>query len=884
MTFRETLPPLPPSSRPFLRAAVFLFALLAAAAPLFGRDLTIVVQDADFGTPLEGALVHTWDNRRIAAGRDGAALLSLPDTPASLPLRITYPGYKTERVTVGAAAGAARLTVILQSEQVHENEELVFTAERAEEGVAVEAGRSVTLAGRELSRSAEIGLVEDVMTAVKLLPGVGYTGMFNAQPSIRGGDPGDLTAALDGYYIENPYFWGGGMSIFDPHMIESVKLSHGIFSTSYGHSISGLLELSSKKPSATETEIELGVSTSSTNLNIALPFKKGGLMIMGKTTYWDGYIALLRALSGFVDALKDIEAVTTAPYIRAAALSGSWRLNADSEITLNGFLGADGVGASYKNQLDIDGITQDLDTRFIWDNLQGFLIAGLTISPHPAMVMKTTLGGGFATALMDAAMHDNLYLTNSGAFRARMEGAPYNIPPPLIDLLVPSSYKLNQRLAINLNNTTYGAQGRFDYDWEPLRGIVAAAGVQGWYTRWTDATALNGPEDFYANNFVIPGTSLPSYTGYINSPLSYENKLGSNSAVTSGAYALAEYAGAERKFAAEAGLRVDHLYFLGDGFSIQSYPALNPRLNLDYNVLRNKGPIDSFDLTAGTGLFSSMTDNIKNIRAADGIGDYELKQNRSWTSLLGIRLRFLEKWSFNIEGYYKRVFDRAYTITPSSINSSGANTGERDYLFDGEGHIFGFDFMLQKFESKYLDGWIAYTFTHARYFNPLRVDSQTGEVVDGYWRYPWFHRFHNLNVVLNVKPSKRYNIALRLGFASGAPLPEAGEIESYPVLVMRPGEDPFFIEKYKRESLYSDLRRDGYALPVDIKISFFTFTKAGKTQGEFYLAAENALAFLKTKTKNTSFNQYTGTEVEGSDTANYQMPVPMVSFGYTWSY
>jgi hypothetical protein len=51
-----------------------------------------------------------------------------------------------------------------------------------------------------------------------------------------------------------------------------------------------------------------------------------------------------------------------------------------------------------------------------------------------------------------------------------------------------------------------------------------------------------------------------------------------------------------------------------------------------------------------------------------------------------------------------------------------------------------------------------------------------------------------------------------------------------------------------------------------------------------YLAAEGVLAFLKTRESNKSFDQYTGKEVEGSDTANYQMPVPMISFGYTWSY
>lgn len=71
-----------------------------------------------------------------------------------------------------------------------------------QEKTQVHTGRSVTIAERELARTAEIGLMEDIMSAVKLLPGVGYTSMFNAKPSIRGGDPGDLIAALDGFILK----------------------------------------------------------------------------------------------------------------------------------------------------------------------------------------------------------------------------------------------------------------------------------------------------------------------------------------------------------------------------------------------------------------------------------------------------------------------------------------------------------------------------------------------------------------------------------------------------------------------------------------------------------------------------------------------------------
>jgi hypothetical protein len=53
---------------------------------------------------------------------------------------------------------------------------------------------------------------------------------------------------------------------------------------------------------------------------------------------------------------------------------------------------------------------------------------------------------------------------------------------------------------------------------------------------------------------------------------------------------------------------------------------------------------------------------------------------------------------------------------------------------------------------------------------------------------------------------------------------------------------------------------------------------------EFSVAVENALAFLKTQQTNTSFNQYTGKEDTGSNTASYQLPIPMPSIGFKRTY
>jgi hypothetical protein len=757
-----------------------------------------------------------------------------------------------------------------------ESRELVIEAQRPGSS-ETRSGRSVAISGENLNRSSRIGLVEDVMTSVKLLPGVGYTGMFNALPSIRGGDPGDLMAVLDGFYISNPYHWGGGFSIFDPHMVESAQLSHGIFSARYGHTISGLLEIRSKRANPAMAELELGVSTSAVNLNLSLPFAaKGGFVVMGKATYWDPFVWAAKQLSKVVDNdnLQMVNAVTTAPYIRSAAMNFNYRFNTDLELNSALFIGADGVGADYLNEESDEDVAYRMNMEFRWSNLQGFLISGVTYNPNPRMVLRAQGGAGFSRAIIDGAIKYD-YL--------RVAGSPgYTLYGDFLDM------------GIEGNQNTLNLQGRVDWDWEPGKGFLFALGAQELVSLdrmdYSGEMFMDVPVDAAYLNFLYP-LSPPSLSSessgfYLRYPFQggIDNQ---NQMYHSSAYTLVEYTSENKKFGAELGLRLDHLYLNGRKFDIQTMPVLNPRLNLDFNVFKSRGVVDSLDLTLGTGLFSSMNDAIIAIDVGRGIDDFTLRPNRSWTSVAGIKLDFSGGWSFNLEGYFKYVYDRAYQYT---LTEPG-KPSEIVYRFDGDGIAGGFDLMLQKFQSRYWDGWLSYTFTWVKYHEserPARELDASGKTAleESPWYYPYFHRFHNLNLVLNLKPSNSFNIYTRLGLASGRPKSAVGEINRYDVIIPDPLSSDGYqkIYKYKRDSDYDDGSRTTWSIPLDLKLSWFRFNPRNKVTTEIYLAAENILSLFYVAKANTSFNQYTGKEDTGSDSANYEMPTPMVSFGMKWSY
>jgi hypothetical protein len=369
---------------------------------------------------------------------------------------------------------------------------------------------------------------------------------------------------------------------------------------------------------------------------------------------------------------------------------------------------------------------------------------------------------------------------------------------------------------------------------------------------------------------------------YVNYPADYTVRT-EHSAYATSLYTLVEYGTPNERFGAELGLRLDHFYFIGKDFSLNSTPALNPRLNLDFGVLKNRGPIESLSLSAGTGLFSSTSDIVSLLEGSGG--NIELKPNRSVTTVLGAKFEFPEGLSFNIEGYYKHVFDRTYVT--SAYTPDNIATMNREYHFDGEGRIWGFDLMLQKMESRYWDGWISYSFNHAMYREGDYSSNDGTGPASGKWYYPNFHRFHVINLVLNIKPQRRFNIATRLGFVSGVPLAVVdGDPESYSVQILDPGQaqDGIIIEKWKRPSHMDNSNRTTWSLPLDVKFSLYRFNRKGKVISEIYVAIENVLALVYTAKGNSSFNSYTGKEDKGNDTASYEIPIPIPSFGFKWSY
>jgi hypothetical protein len=261
--------------------AFFLFFLAAFRA---SADVLIVVVDQELSSPLEGVQVRLQGlDQSFVTNDRGEATAPLPAGHDRIMVTAQLLGYKTLKAVLPSGQGKIVLSMILEG--AVEGEELVVEGERPQKTDA-QGGLSQVASSADI-QAQTMGLVEDAMSAVKTLPGVGYAGIFDASPSINGGDPNETVAALDGAYVLDPYQWSGTYTIFNPDMVDSIKLSDGIIGAPYGQVMSGLLEVASKTPTDSDRHLDFGFSTTGLDLFYQQPFgDKGGMLLGGRSPGW----------------------------------------------------------------------------------------------------------------------------------------------------------------------------------------------------------------------------------------------------------------------------------------------------------------------------------------------------------------------------------------------------------------------------------------------------------------------------------------------------------------------------------------------------------------------------------------------------------------------
>jgi hypothetical protein len=832
---------------PVKRITALPILLLCCLAPLCAADVVVTAIDAELDSPLEGVKLQAPGLAAAVTDAEGRATLSLPDDSTRVKVKAVLPGYEVATFSIKGGDRAAEVKLTISG--VVEGAELVVEGSKPQQTDA-QAGVSAVATRQDIGRTGEIGLVEDVMSTIKLMPGVGYSGGWNAMPSIRGGDPREMTAVLDGAYVLYPYEWGGSFSIFDPNMVESAKLSNGIISARYGRVMSGLLEVNTKSPSMIRTQFDFSLSTTGLDVFLQQALAEDlGILAGGKVTW----IEVPMAIMGQLDSFKQV------PYIRNGYAKAFWRPSDSVELDLNTFVGTDGVGADVESETTDGSLTTS--SEFSWSALNLIASAQLKLSLDDynllqllASYNRLDSGVSLKSKVNGTREYDDDFIAAAAPGAAGFTFRDFEI----MDLSEDSLAR------------TY--QGGLNWDHQFGKGQIVTFGAEGVLQSFTEKLEGKSWID----------STVAGYPQFVEQRIDIETE--GNKQLDSGAYALYDFSFLSGALTGEAGLRVDHVYLYNEDMRLNTRPTIDPRLRLEITPWKNLGKIDSLGFTLGSGLYSQLP-MLANLFDADAdLEDYSIGPSRSWFNVVGVNLKGSDGWNASLEGYYKRYFDRLYIVMDESTDPVSM-----DARNDGKGYAWGFDLLLQKRMGRYWDGWLSYSFIVARFCNPAEPDyegqiSATGDPL-GIWYYPSYHRFHNLNLVLNWKPTTSFTFTLIGQLATGALSPKYGDPISYPSIYTDPatGESQV-IERYTRTSEYDDGNRNPISCPISVKLTWSGYYPRSKFRWEYYVGVEDILASVYSPKTEGSIDPFTGKEEQGSDNADYSVGVPIPSVGFKISY
>ena len=779
----------------------------------YSKELKLLLIDREIESPMEGVQVFV-NNTVVESSPDGTVVLSIEDQIERLTILCMYPGYHTKKHLVTRFDSENR--VYMNIESVIEGDELVIERESYKKEETV--GTSLVVDKEEIKTLALRGSNEDLYNAIKTLPGISYTSGYDTDLAIRGGRSDEVTASLDGFIVRNPFYWGGSASIFNPNIVDSVKLSNGIFSVKYGMAMSGLLEVETIKPeTGFRTYNKLSTSGVETMVQFPTGLKDSGCMIDIKSSISESTFSWLT-----FDGIS----FPVAPYIRDGYIKWFWKINDRVEWYINNFLGFDGISMTdwnTKNDSRLQNVK--LERLYSQSGIHTINSTGFKILPNDKVYLDFLIGYEYLNSTVTTGKKD----TGTALYSQDFKNSPYYTP------VLGDSFTIDLDSEIEYTKGYHSFQTNFNSEIQLHEAITLGYGFSVIYDLYNEK---------YKGNF-FDFITIGNDTGKSLVEAVVDSDFGDTNRINSSTYVNLNFKPYRDVLNIDLGCRIDHYFaiikFDDEYKSLQTYPAVNPRLTILYTPFSNLKYLDRFTISFGSGLFSKMADF--KYQKEHPVHDFQLDQQKTFSNVLGLEVVFPAGVKIKLEGYYKYYFNRYYA---NNVFDTQSKENIYTHHTDGFGHVGGFDFIIQKTISKYIDGWISYSFIQARYFNPQTDGTANNQTLDGdptgIWFYPSYHRFHSMNLVLNIRPVDFFSLSPSVGVHSG--LPDGVFTDTTEMTAGYVNNKT--MEVYYRKKIYSDEEADRTITNVSLgfKMNWNFYIPRSKIKMEIYIAADDMLRFI----------------------------------------
>ena len=335
------------------------------------------VVDKKSGDPVPAATVTLLDLYQITKTDTLGGFTFSGLTGSTYTLEISHVGYSSQLVknVILESEGARKLEISLTPRAL-----LIpgITVSPGTFGVMdVETSVNQSLTRENIQTLAQFG--EDVYRTVTRLPGVASDD-YSARFSVRGGRHENVLVLLDGQELYEPFHVqdvnGGVVSVIDADAMEGVTLMTGGFPAEYGNKMSGVFDISSRKPRESRKSLSIGCGLTNLRLLSEGTFaeQRGSWFLVARRGYLDLVLDLMKAIESPSPSYYDVFSKVKYQLAQSQALSFNL-LRAHDKMT---FLANDPDG-------DIDQTNTQYGSTYGWLSLQSMFGSRLMVRSNVSL-------------------------------------------------------------------------------------------------------------------------------------------------------------------------------------------------------------------------------------------------------------------------------------------------------------------------------------------------------------------------------------------------------------------------------------------------------------------------------------------------------------------
>jgi len=247
-----------------------------------------IVRDGLSGELLIGANVID-PIKKAGTATDNNGFFSLVMDRGSDSLLITYVGYAPVSVLLISGKDSILNVYLQPGEDIEEVEVVAFKRNQFNES---------SLTNIELNNIPSIGSEPDVLKTLQLLPGIQATNEGSSNLTIRGGGPGENLFLFDNvplYYVNH---LGGFVSVFNPDMINNVRVLKGGFPAKYGGKLSSVIDISMREGNPSKLTGTAGIGVMGINGTVEGPInEKTTYLISARKTFTELLLGTVTAIA-----------------------------------------------------------------------------------------------------------------------------------------------------------------------------------------------------------------------------------------------------------------------------------------------------------------------------------------------------------------------------------------------------------------------------------------------------------------------------------------------------------------------------------------------------------------------------------------------------------